>query len=488
MSVSVFLSNQIVQIAVGTRGKKGSVKNIYTALAPEGSIINGIVMDQEAFVSFLRQFWSVNTIPTKDVYLIVNSNKIAGKNVEVPVMNEKKTLSYIMREFSDMQREEAENTIAYAPLGQDKKSKIRKTYAEIAQKDQLAEYLQIFDEAGIELKGIVSSESSIIGYAAQTLAPKYGSFVLQIENGNLVYNVLFVNGEYKYYNSVRCFNEYGTPEYYNDCVRSLSQLSQFMQVEKIQGGIERILIAGFNNPNTEAYKSALYNAGIDAPVDILNPAVSSDNRLNFEAQKALFAVSGLYDQGKYSNFLNHFSAKEDSKSVDPRLKGRLITIFGTLIAMLVIFGVCLTLRLILESRYDELKSFNNSATTKMQVAEYDAAVEERDALVNKYSSINNVVETVESYPVCTDEIIDVLEETARGYANIEILSFDAEAGQVTFSAKSDEVQDIYKYIDKLLAEDIFRSVDHTGYTLESDGQYDIHVTCTLVESAGREEE
>ena len=174
--------------------------------------------------------------------------------------------------------------------------------------------------------------------------------------------------------------------------------------------------------------------------------------------------------------------------MDPMLKRRIITIVATLAAMLVIFGVCLSMRLFRESEYDELKSFNNSATTQMQVAAYDEAVSERDALMKKYSSINNVVETVESYPVCTDEIIDVLEEAARGYADIEIISFDAEAGQVTFSAKSGEVQDIYKYIDKLLAEDIFRTVEHTGYTLQSDGLYDIHVTCTLVESAGREED
>ena len=298
MSVSVFLSNQIVQVAVGTRGKKGSVSQIYTALAPEGSIINGIVMDQDAFTGFLRQFWAANSIPTKDVYLIVNSNKIAGKSVEVPVMNEKKTFSYIMREFSDMQRDEAENTIAFATIGQDKKTKIKKTYAELAQKEQLTEYLQIFAAVGIALKGIISSESSIIGYAAQTLAGKYGTFVLQIENGNLIFNLLFVQGEFKYFNSVRCFNDFGTAEYYNDCVRSLSQLSQFMQAEKIQSTIERILIAGVNSPNTEAYRTALYNAGMDIPVDIHNPAVSSNNQINFEAQKALFAVSGLFDFGK----------------------------------------------------------------------------------------------------------------------------------------------------------------------------------------------
>lgn len=91
MSVSVYFSNQIIQIAVGTRGKKGKLTSVYTTLAPEGSIINGIVMDSDSLGAHIKGFWEQNKLPKKDVYLVVNSNKIAGKNLEVPNMNQKKT-------------------------------------------------------------------------------------------------------------------------------------------------------------------------------------------------------------------------------------------------------------------------------------------------------------------------------------------------------------------------------------------------------------
>ena len=117
MSVSVYFSNQIIQIATGTRGAKGKLTNVYTTMAPEGSIINGIVMDAESLGQHVKNFWEQNNLPKKDVYLIVNSNKIAGKNLEVPNMNPKKTLAFIIREFADMQREDDENTIAFTPIG-----------------------------------------------------------------------------------------------------------------------------------------------------------------------------------------------------------------------------------------------------------------------------------------------------------------------------------------------------------------------------------
>ena len=490
MSVSVYFSNQIIQIATGTRGAKGKLTNVYTTMAPEGSIINGIVMDAESLGQHVKNFWEQNNLPKKDVYLIVNSNKIAGKNLEVPNMNPKKTLAFIIREFADMQREDDENTIAFTPIGVNKKTKTRKIYAEMAPKDQLREFIEIFSNMGITLKGIISGEGSIIGYAQMTLAKKMSTFILQIINGNLVSNVLFVDGTFRYYNSIRCFNEPGTMEYLDDLARSLNQLEQFMNTEKITSKVEMIYVAGTTADNLQTYNQVVHEHGVEAVCELVHTGLSSDPALEHESQTALFAVSGLFDQGKESNFLTHFSLKkEEEKSIDPATKKRIITIGATLIVMLVAFGVCLTMRLIREAIYDDAKSYNKSPSVVMQAMAYDEAVEKRDSMLAKYNSINTVVETIESYPVCNDDVIEIIEETARGYAEIEILSFDADQGKVTFSAKAGNVNDIYKYIDKLLTEKIFMQVDHTGYSYdESTDLYDIHVNCTLAESVGRTEE
>ena len=488
MSVSVYLSNQIVQIAVGTRGKKGALKQVFTTMAPEGSIINGIIMDAEALEAHIKRFWEANNIPKKDVYLVVNSNKIAGKKIEVPNLNGKKTVDFIKREFADMQREDEENTLAYTSIGMNKKTKVKLLYAEMAPKEQLREFMQVFAAMGISLKGIISGEGSIIGYAQDTLTKFAKTFILQVINGNLVSNVLFVDGTFSYYNSVRCFNEPGTPEYLDDLARSLNQLEQFMNAEKIQSHVERIFVAGTDNSNLNAYNMVVRDHGVDTNVELVNTGLSTNPKLLHESQTALYAVSGLFDQGPESNFLTHFSVKDDAEEkMDPQIKKYVISVIATLAVMLVGLGIAITFRLIQQSKYDEAKNYNNSPTVLMQSAEYDAAVEKRDTMLAKYNSINTVVETIDSYPVCNDDVIATIEETARGYAKIEILSFDAEEGRVTFSAKADDVNDIYKYIDKLLEEDIFMNVDHTGYTYsETDKLYDIHVICTLAESVGRD--
>ena len=488
MSVSVYFSNQIVQVAVGTRGKKGVLKNIYTTVAPEGCIINGIVMDAEVLGNFLKEFWALNNIPKKDVYLVVKSNKIISKNLEIPALDKKKTYGYITREFSDMQREEGEDTLAYTKLAKNAKKKQVKVYAEMAPKEQLREFMTIFADMGIALKGIISAEGSIIGYVNKNIAKKGSTFILQIVNGNLVSNVLIVEGEFTYYNSVRCFNDVGTPEYLEDLARSLNQLEQFMSTQKITSPVERIFVAGTDKNDLSQYAYVMSNQGVNAPCELLNTGIA-DSNLNFEAQRALFAYSGLFDEGAESNFLTNFNMKKDGvKTMDPKMKKRVITIAATLGVMLVLFGIFLTKRLIAQSEYEELHSYNTSATTTMKVADYEAAVEDRDAMQKKYNSINTVIETIDSYPVCTDEVIEIIEETAKGYAEVEILSFDAESGHVAFTAKSKVVGDIYKYIDRLLGEKIFMNVEHTGYTLdEKTNMYNIRVECILAPSVGREE-
>ena len=486
MSVSIYLSNQIIQVATGTRGKKGSLKAVYTTLAPEGSIINGIVMDGESLGNHLKKFWDENKLPKNEVYLILNSNKIAGKNLEIPNMSPKKTQQFIVREFTDMQRDANENTLAYIPVGTNKSSKLRHIYAESAPKEQLKEFMEIFKGIGIKLKGIVSGEGSIIGYAQTKLSKAYKTFVLQISNGNIVFNVLFVDGEFKYFNSVRCFNEIGTDGYFEDMGRSLNQLGQFMQTQRITSPIERVFLCGIEREDMMTYGQVIRELGTEAGCEMLDTGFGTGTGLQFESNKAIFAVSGLYDCGPDSNFLTHFSLRnEKQSSLDPRIKKYGLVVLVALGIMALAFGVSFALRMTRQVKLDELVDYNESVAATAMF--YDMEAERRDNLAGKYNSINSVVETIESYPVCNDRVIAVLQNTAAGYADIEISSFDADAGKVSFTAKSGNVNDIYKYIDRLFEEEIFNNVEHTGYTYESSNDtYLIHVDCTLAESAGRE--
>lgn len=487
MSVSVYLSNQQIQIAVGNRGKKAGLSNVYTTLAPEGSIINGIVMNPTNFGEFLKEYWTKNNIPLKDIYLVINSNKIAGKQIELPKMNKEKSLDFIQREFADMGRDEdSEQVFAYTKLSENAKEKMAKVYGESAPVDLLRDYVKIFEFMGAELKGIFSSEGSIIGFTRETAAKQAKSFILQLSNDNLLANVVFVDGEFFYYNSVRCFNTPGTDEHLEECIKSLSQLSQFLQTRGLKGQFEKLFVAGWESSKVTFYQELVNGQGINTPVEVLRPGVGKGDVQDIEAAGYLFPVSGLYDFGKEANLLVSMNTvKRDEKEAD-KLKQKIVIGSFVTAAMVIAIAASWTVRLLKKSKLDELKEYNENVA--MDVARYDVLLERSEAIETKYKAMDDITKKIDSYPIATEEIVQIIKDTAEGYAIIEIGNFDAEAGVINVTAKAADVDLINQYIKVLNKMDIFSSVNYTGYSYSGDdagGIWDIHVACTLAESAGR---
>ncbi len=489
MSVSVYLNNLQVQFVQGTRGKKGNFQQSMILDAPEGSIINGVITDASAFVAFLKETWSFYQFPKNDVHLVVGGNKIHGRSIDVPILPPAKTRQYIGREISDMEKEGETYIVCYNALHGSAGKKLKKYYVEMAEKDLIKDYVDIFKEAGITLKSLVSAEGSLISLLDNTVTAYNKTFIMQIMNGNIVTNVLWVDGCFNYYNSVRCFNDVGTSAYFEDCARSLSNLNQFMQAHKIEQRVEKIIIAGTENADMSFYGDIVSAYGLSAPVTTLNQGLGPNPEKNHLAQQVIFALSGLYTDGtKESNFLANLDLKEKKSTINPELKKNIIIVGATLAVMALIFLVVFAMRMIRQSRYNELVEYNEDPMVVSQAAMFDAFSARRDTLASRANSIRNVLNTIDTYPVFTREVERLLQKTASGYADITIGSFDAENGLVNVTARATDVEMINQYIYRLQEQEIFSSVRYSGYTYNQDGTWSINVTCTFAESVGREVE
>ncbi len=485
MSVSIFLNNTKVQIVIGKKGKKGIFERAIKVDAPEGSIINGIVMDPERFSEFLNQVWTANNLPKKDVILVVNSNKIPGRMVDMPIMSKQKSKEYMRRELADMMREGEEMLLAYNCVAANKSKKMNKMYVELASREQIKDYIDIFGAAGITLKAVQSAEGSIIGLLEEATAKQYKTFVMQITDENIVSNILWVDGVFNYFNSVRLFNEPGTEGYYEDCARSLSNLKQFMAANKLESNVERIVIAGTERTDVSFYGSMVENFGIEAPVEIMNYGLGTTPQMQFEAQKAIFALGGLFDSGREENFLTNYSAKEKKQTVNPELKKNIIKIAVVFAVMAIGFLTALFLKIKRQKKYDELKEYNENPAIVSQAMLFDTFSDKRDRLAAQSNSIDNMLNTIETYPILNDQVISVLQDTAQGYAQIEIGNFNADSGIVNVSAKAKDVEKINEYIKRLEEKEIFNSVKYSGYVMNQDGTWTINVICTFAEGVGR---
>lgn len=485
MNTVIYLYNGQVQIVTGNAGNKPSLKGYFMTDAPEGSIINGIVMDVEAFVGFLKTTWSERHLSTKDVILVLNTSKFIGRNIEMPKLGEKKSLQYIAREYSDLGRD-SKAMFGYVQIKQDKNTK--KVYSESIDPDFISDYLNIFTSAGIKLKAIYSSESSLIGFTGKTTAVNHKTFDLIIADETSLTTILYIDGVYTYYNTIRCFHEMGTIEYAEDIARSVSQMNQFLRANQSEVTLENVIIAGIDVNDITMYRGAIEAAGYQTPVQ----AFSFPNGMWSEAsvQKYLHAISGLFPHDKSQNFLLQINSKATEKP-DAKKQNLIKTI--VLLVLLAILMIAATggsffLRYTKQKELDNIIAINEDPARQMDLALYEEYDSRNTYLRSQYEATADIENNISTYPVGNKTVLDVFDNCAKGLATVEYNSFDAENGEISIVAKADDVESINKYIKNLLAEDVFKSVDYTGYTYsETTGQWDIKVTCVLAEKAGRKD-
>ncbi|MBR5420546.1 MAG: hypothetical protein IK115_05290 [Lachnospiraceae bacterium] len=484
MSVIIYISGHQLQILQASgSGISTKIQRSFVVPAPEGSVINGTVMDDESFLTFIREFFKENRLPTNDVNLVVNSSKLAGKAMELPVMSTAKTLSYIAREFADLDRDESMDVCCYTELKNDPESKLRRIYGETVSRDFLQAYVELFETIGIKLKGIYSSEGLLMKLVEKTAAAARRTFLVQIADDNLLASVLWVNGVFYYYNSQRCFQTIGTEEYFEECRRTVDQIGQFMKANQITEPIETIYIGGMERNGAEYYMSKLRDSGISAAIDVFDFGLSRKLSID-EVQGALMAICGAVGRESTNNLLKFYSKPKEVNDQQTRMRIAIIACVFVLMLIGVIAAV--SYRLKVEKELQALRDYNSSLLMQADLMDYELCRYEAASSSEDVNSMKYIRSARDTYPVQTSPVIKELEDTAKGYASIEVGSFDAASGTMSFTVSAEKVEDINRFIAELLKIDLFMSVDYTGYSFDEGSElWDVHVSCIMAESAGR---
>lgn len=482
MSTIIYLSNQQIHIVDGKRGKTASVNKFYSYPAPQGTIINGIIMDQETFGAFLKEKWAENKLPIKDVSLVVNSSKFVGQNMEIPKMSDEKTLDNIRRGFSNIDRSE-EKVYGFVRLDASTK-KMQRLYAESVSPDFIKDYLAFFESIGIKLKGIYSGEGSLISLINGSIAKSNKTFLVMISDSMTLTTVLYVNKIFTYYNSVRCFHEPGTEDYASDLTRSASQIRQFMQANQIEAELETIFLAGVDDKDLSFYKTTMAEYGVQTKIDIFSDSKSIKGNEGAYTQKYIYAASGLFESGIGANYITRYQSKKEEKKTESSAK-YFIILAATLVVMIFLFILFFLNARKKKNELEEIEDYNNSASVQMQVEEYDELTYRNSFLVGQYLSIASINENLDTYPWATSSVQKKIFKLAEGYATVTMTSCDADSGTTDMDVMASNVQTINEFITILKKQKMFHDVTYTGYNYSNEGQYHVNVSCTLEEAVGR---
>jgi len=484
MSTVVYLANQIVQIVEGIPGKGSSgIRKSLSLEAPEGSIINGMIMDPEAFGDFLSQTFKENKLSVKDVILVINSTKFIGRRFEIPQMKPLQVFEYIARDYADSGRGDDEMVYGFISIGA-QTGKLRKIYAEGIEQEFLKDYLNIFALAGIKVKSILSGESCLINQSKTLCKKGMKTFLMAIIDGTSLIEILFVDGSFYYYNSVRCFQEIGSVEYGQDMARHVSQILQFMKSEQIEESLSQVVVAGASSVDIQNYEEAFINSGMD--VKLIKYDMTSSGAGQEKFYEFFPAVSGLGIVEKYQDFVLAYRGKTRHKKYSPNFIRAVSAVSTVFVVMIITMISFISVRFVKQATLDKLDAYNNDPMIMMDAMEYDAYANRNEFLKKEYWAIKELKENIATYPCGNTTVLNEINKCATGYAEVSFSSFDSRSGIISMTAAAPLVDDINKFIKRLTESEEFCKVDYTGYQFdENTNMWNINVSCILAEGAGR---
>lgn len=483
MSTVVYLSNKQLQVVEGKQTDSGlNVSNCLFGYLPEGSLINGVVMDETLFYDYIVSFWNENKL-SKEVTLVINSTRFVGQTIELPAMSGEKTIDYIRREFANIDKSESK-AYGYIELANNN-SALKRLYAESVAPDFVKSNMELFAKAGITVKNIYSGEATIINLIGKTLGDKAKNFVFLISDGISIVTVLFIGGQFKYYNSARSFHERGTVEYAQDIVKLVSQISQFMKANQIDEELEEVILTGLNSEEAAAYAAYLSQAGIIIPVRLYAEYNALTGNSATTAQGCLYAVAGLLSHDRNSNFVYRITARKRGGELVKRLKP-LIAILGVGAVMVAIWLAVSVKAEMKKAELNELISHNEDVNIGMKLQDYDNMIKNSKDVENIITDLSEIRKYIDSYPVLTSEVIKHIEMCAGNGAEIKITGFSAITGELYITAEVSSSTDASFLVENLKADYTFDRIDYYGYQQISEERYKVDLKCFLAAGAGKE--
>ncbi len=478
MATILYLSNKLVQaIEAREKGKTVTVQNVWQDKAPEGSIINGIITDEEVFLSWIKNFFAKNKIPKKELTLVVNSTQFGHKILEFPKVKDSELKKMIPREFSENRSEDT--LFTYCEMETETAQKKQRILATAVERTFLLSYINFFKQAGIELVAIESGISSLVSLFMHSAEIQKKTCLIQVLDGQEVISMLFVQGKYYYSQKNRLFDA-ELPEECQQAIESITdKILQFVTSQQIKEPVEILYLCGDGQkqllelmPERQIFKG--------------EKALAFSHLARKKKKDFIYAAGCLL--GKKQGTSLYKQIKQEQKEKKKRKE-----ILSLMAPSLLVLLVCLVIAAFMGNTYrtgmkelNKLQKSMQETDTVNNHASYTMSTASISTMEGRISEVETIWEHLMSYPTMNSSVEETLQQCAGEEVSLSVLSFQRDSGVLTLNASAKDVRSINGFIAKLQEQELFEAVEYNGYTYVSGlDYYNIHVVLCMAEGAGR---
>lgn len=483
MSVTVFLSNTNIQIVVGSGTKDGvKAKRLVSVGVPNGAVLNGVVMDENALITALQECWKAHKLPKNDVNLILNSPQLRANFVDMPLLNETKTTEFVQRESKDSRL--TRPVSAWYVVEKNPRKKQQLVVSETADASFIDTYVNIFAKAGIRLADIHEGVTLAINLLKGAARNK--TVVYLILDGTSLVTIFFSKGRYYHDSTKRVFNQPGSVEFTREIFGAISEIRQFASAQKLDDVIDEIQFAGLGEQQISRLAEDLSKFDGNLMISSVNCpgyVMMTDSRKQFPY--FVYPIAGLTRLG--SPRLDIMTANRKSADKFIRRKNLLKVILptgGFLLLLLLVFGTLTGMNIMKLNRLKDLVMSNSDPATLESVNRYQEISAVITGVGARQGALNMLHIYLDTYPV-PDSAVNKLILSAADKHGVDIIfnSYSANSGVFNITAQSNDVEQINQFIADLMKMKTFEKIDYTGYTAiyDKNGKdgWQINVVCSL---------
>ncbi|MCD2492416.1 hypothetical protein LQE92_07185 [Lacrimispora sp. NSJ-141] len=487
----VYLSNRYIRVVSGeASGGHITVRGLYYTVDHRGCILNGTVTDEEGFLEIIRELWESNGLPKKDVNLVIDSSQFTARVIDVPAQKPAQTIQYLSREFTDVGR--ISNPVyGCFPMPDEKehKAKIQTVYASVVQKEFISGYLDLFERLGITIDSVECASGAMVRLLACLPQLRGMTGIVQFVDDMILVNVLLVEGRYEYSSRNRLFSDAGTREFAAEVARAVNGILQFAKAQNIPQKISVVYIAGFSREDVSFYHDSIRQINDGLRVEELDGSHIVSGGRNSQPYQCFsnfaVAIGGLIKTGAKTNIMSQMRRNPESQELKKRRRRVWVPLSVLGLVMAAAVTAAGVYSLYLSSALREVQDYNSRADVLADCEEYDNLKQEIQTAGSLNKNLTGLRSSILEYPVVDSTVEQVLSYCAAGLVSAEISSYDSGTGVVSFHTSAGNVDQIHQFATLLSQQDIFASVDYSGYTQSSDGSWSVKVNCVM---AGRQGE
>ena len=263
----IYLSNTSAQLVSGVCNGSNQIdiSDFQDYQLPEGTMLDGAIMDEDAL---------------KDVLRIINKKGIG--DCKLVIENGEHDLIYDYTILKDKLVDKPGIEILCCAM----------------KKQMIEDYLNIFDDVGIEITAIDISLNAIDKLIEDIIRLSQRNFVIAVINGNDIALYLFEEGKYVFSNRSRLFSERGSSSFTMEVSNILIKFKQFIKTADYNQNIERVYFCGLDD-----YEEKMLFEVVSDSVDIRamrlansNTIYYSGNSKEFLLHKYVYAIGSLCER------------------------------------------------------------------------------------------------------------------------------------------------------------------------------------------------